>query len=566
MKVLIIGSVALGPKAAVRLKRLLPSAEVTMIDKSHIISYGGCGIPYFISGDVSEAAQLTTTSFHMVRDAEFFKRAKGINVLTRTEALAIDRDQKKVRVRYLDEDREEELSYDKLVLATGSMARKLNIPGSDFPRVVSVTDLTQAEFVKDLVAGGKVERAVVLGGGPIGLEMGESLADLWGVDTTIIERAAHVLPQTISPMMAKMVENHLKQNDVEVLCGQELIKIEEAGEGLLLTTNEQEIETDLVISAIGVVPDQKLALEAGLEITDGGAIKVDSRLRTSDPDIYAGGDAIETVNLITQEQVYMPLGSLANRQGRIIGTNLSGAVEEFDGVVGSSILKVFDLAVAGAGLFPELAKAKGFDPVSAYIAQGDRAHFYPEMELLHMELTVDRSSGRVLGVQGLSTAGIAVAGRINSIAALLKYHPLVREISTLEIGYSPPFSAAMDIVNNLGNLAENLLSGKAYVIDPDEFIEHFNDRDSGEYLFLDVRGPGNADPFVKKFGKIWKNIPQELLAQRLEEVPRDQNLILICNNGARSYEAQLFLREAGIKSVNLQGGVAGLKMSGLELP
>ncbi|MBW1709161.1 MAG: FAD-dependent oxidoreductase [Deltaproteobacteria bacterium] len=559
LKIIVIGAVALGPKAAVRLKRLAPDAEVTMIDRDAIISYGGCGIPYFISGDVSESTQLTTTSFHMVRDTQFFRKAKGVEVLTRTEALAIDRVQKKVRVRSLETGEEKDLPYDKLLLATGSIPNRLDIPGAGLDRVFNVSNLGEAVKIRELIANGEIERAVIVGAGSIGLEMAEAMADLWGIETTVIEIADQVLPGLIGSELSGMVTTHLNENETEILLSERVERLEGAERVERVVTNRRTIEADIVVMAMGVRPNVKLAQDAGLELTDFGGIKVNSRFMTSDPNIYAGGDCIESMSLITERPVYLPLGSLANRQGRIIGTNLSGAVEEFDGAVGSFIVKVFDLTVAGAGLNLSRARAEGFDAFSALVVQGNKAHFFQDMELLYLELVVDRRTGRVLGIQGLSPLGDALAARVDAVAALLKYKPLVRDVSNLEIAYSPPYSAAMDVVNNLGNVAENILAGRNEVIDLDNFANLFSSRDENRTIFLDVRGPANAKPFVEQFKDSWVNIPQEELENRMDEIPGDKDLIAICNNGTRSYEALLALKKAGKKGRNLQGGVAALK-------
>ncbi|MEW5721827.1 MAG: FAD-dependent oxidoreductase [Thermodesulfobacteriota bacterium] len=567
-QVVIIGAVALGPKAACRLKRLVPEAEVTMIDRDSLISYGGCGIPYFISGDVPDAGQLMTTSFHLVRDTEFFHRAKDVTVLTRTEAVRIDRGGKKVLARGLDTGRELTLPYDKLVLATGSRPIRLGVPGEELEGVFTVTDLGRATEVKERLAGGRVGRAVVVGGGAIGLEMTEALTDLWGVETTLIEARDQLLPGVVSPVLAGMVQEHLAERGVAgVYISEKLGGIERLPDGgLRVSTDRRSLEADLVILAVGVRPNADLAEAAGLELTPGEAVRVNSRFQTSDPDIYAGGDCVENMHLLTGRPVYQPSGSLANRHGRVIGTNLAGALEEFDGIVGSLILKVFDLTVAGAGLSPARAAAEGFDAFSTLIVQGDRAHFYPGMELLYLELVVERPTGRVLGLQGLSKEGLGLAARIDAVAAILKYKPHLRDISHLELAYAPPYAAAMDALHALANTAENVLAGQCRMIGVAEFDRLFEDRDRGDFVCLDVRGPANAAPFVEKYPGLWINVPQDELAARLGEVPRDKELILICNSGVRSYEAQVALDHLGLgPSRNLEGGVAALKKWGLKL-
>lgn len=567
MHVVIIGAVALGPKVACRLKRLHPEAKVTMIDRDSLVSYGGCGIPYFISGDVSEASQLQTTSFHMVRDETFFKNAKDVDVLTRTEAVQIDRENKTVLLRQLDTGEENELAYDKLVLATGSTPNRPPIPGADLDRVFTVANLHDAVRIKQLIAAGKVGSPVVIGGGAIGLEMVEAFTDLWGLETTLVEVQDQVLPGIISPNMATMVKQHLTENGVKDVFLSEQVQ-EFGGNGRVewIKTRKRTINTDLVVMAVGVRPNAKLAAQADLAITEGGAIQVNKQFQTSDPDIYAGGDCIENFHLVTGEPVYFPSGSLANRQGRVIGSNLLGAEKEFEGIVATFVLKIFELAVAATGISHARAESSGFDAFSTFVVQGDRAHFYPGMDLMYLEMVADKKTRRVLGVQGMSPNGDALTARINAIGAALKYKPLIRDISNLELAYAPPFSAAMDIVNALANTAENILAGKNRVINVDEFNSMFTGQANGKHLFLDVRGSANAAPFVKAYPDLWVNIPQDELRKRMHEVPRDKELVLICNSGVRSYEAQITLDQMGITTTkNLQGGMAAIKKSGIQL-
>ena len=566
LNVVIIGAVALGPKTACRLKRLMPDSRVTLIDRDTAISYGGCGIPYFISGDVDEPNQLMTTSFHMIRDQKFFREAKDIEVLTQTEATKIDRKNKVVHTLNLTTRKEDEIPYDKLVLATGSKPRKLPISGTGLNGVFSVSSLTEAIKIKEKISKGQADAATIIGAGAIGLEMAEALADLWGIETSVVEIMDQILPGLVDPVLAKMAQTVLEDNEINVFLSEKVESIEGNGSVQRVITNKRTLETDMVIMSVGVQPNSQLAKACGLEITPGGAVAVDSRFRTSDPDIYAGGDCIENTHILTGKNVYMPLGSLANRHGRIIGSNLAGGNDEFPGVVGSFIIKIFDLAVAKAGLTLVQAKAAGFNAVNAFVVQADRAHFYPDMELIYMDLVVEKGTGRVLGVQGLGPKNAGIDGRVNAIGALLKHTPTVSDISNMEIAYSPPFSSAMDIVNALGNTAENILAERNRSIEVDKFQQLFDERHSGDVIFLDVRGPGNADPYARKFPAIWKNIPQDELRRRIGEVPKDKKLVLLCNSGARSYEAQVTLDTAGYRdTVNLQGGVAVLKSWGLDI-
>jgi len=318
--------------------------------------------------------------------------------------------------------------------------------------------------------------------------------------------------------------------------------------------------------AAGVRPNAALAAEAGLEISPKGGIVVNEHMQTSDPLVYAGGDCVEIPNLVTGRPAYYPLGSMANRQGRVIGTNLAGGDARFEGAVGSFIIKLFDISVASAGLNYEGALEQGFDAASGFIAQLDRAHFYPEKDLLYLEMVAEKDTGRVLGIQGLGNSGEGLMARISAVATTLRYQPSLSDISNLEIPYSPPFSTAMDIVNALGNTMENILAGKDRVIDADRFAEWWENRDNGETFFLDCPGWGNAEPYVRKYPEHWKSIPQDELRDRINEVPGDKRLVLICNTGVRSYEAQVFLDQVGLRdSHNLQGGVAALKKWGLDL-
>ncbi len=541
--VVVIGAVALGPKAACRFKRLEPESKVTMVDQSDLISYGGCGIPYFVSGDVSDASQLQSTSFHMVRDANFFRNVKDIDVLTNTRVLSIDREKKTVKVQNVLSGKEDDLTYDQLVIATGSHPKRLPIPGVDLKGVFTVSNLGEAMAIKQGLADGEVEKAVVIGAGAIGLEMAEALADLWGIETTVIEVADQVLPGIISPNMAHMARCHLEENDVTVHVKEKVRRLEGTDRVKAVVTDKRTIDTDMVIMAVGVAPNSELAKSAGLEVSKIGAIVVNDRLQTSDPHIFSGGDCVQIPNLLTGKPGYFPSGSLANREGRVIGTNLAGGDARFEGAVGTFIIKLFEMSLASAGLGLKAAKAEGWDALSVFVSQFDRAHFYPEKGLMYMELIVDRKTEKVLGVQGLGGVTDAVFARVNAVAAILKYGPTTHDISNLELLYAPPFSAAMDIVNALGNTAENVLRGKNKLIDVDQFAQWWRSREGRNAFFLDCRGWGNAKPFAEKYPEDWKSIPQDELRARMDEVPRDRPVVLVCNTGIRSYETQLNLKK-----------------------
>ncbi|MGD9731872.1 MAG: FAD-dependent oxidoreductase [Desulfamplus sp.] len=567
-KVLIIGAVALGPKVACRLRRINPDVEITVLDRDALISYGGCGIPYYVGGDVQELEGLYSTIAHAKRDVPFFKNVKGFNVLTRVEALEIKRAEKKVVVRYLDEGRDGEIEYDKLVIATGATPMRPPFHGSNLPKVHVVSNLHHASAIKAAISNGEVEKAVVIGAGAIGIEMAEALTDLWGVETTIVEMADQVLPQALGKDMARIVEKKLQDHGVNLLLSQRVIKINgDADNGaqsvevvdLSGKSPAMTLPCDMVILAAGVRPNSELAASAGLAIGRNRGILVNKCMQTTDPNIYSGGDCAEFTNLISGMDCVMPLGSLANRQGRIIATNINGGNEQFTGSVGSFCIKVFDLGVAKAGLTVNQAKAAGFDPVYAVVSQSDRAHFFPDADFMFMKLIADRKTRTILGVEAAGPQGDAVKSRVDAVGPLLKFKVDVSEISNLEVSYSPPYASAMDVVNNVGNALDNTLNGNLRSIDTFEFLELLK---KGDIKVLDVRSSIQAEPFVEKYPNQWINIPQDEIRSRFNEIelivknlPSDSPLYLMCGTGPRSYETQAFLNGKGITNTkNIQGG------------
>ncbi|MEE4240699.1 MAG: FAD-dependent oxidoreductase [Desulfopila sp.] len=560
-KVVIIGAVALGPKVACRLRRLDSKAEITLLDRDNLISYGGCGIPYYVGGDINDIEDLYSTSAHVIRDKDFFANCKGIHVRTEVEAININRKNQTVTIRNLQDNTEEELPYDKLVLATGATPTKPPFPGSTLPRVFTLADLHEAEKVKNLMSQGRVGSAVVVGGGAIGLEICEAMTDLWGIATTLVEMEDQVLPTLLGKCIARVVKAHLEKKGVNVLLSQKVHKITENPESdsYEVETSAENIRADIVILATGVRPNTLLAAEAGLAIGNSGGILVDRRMRSSDPNIYAGGDCVELRNLISGENMLMALGSLANRQGRIIATNINGGSSHFDGTVGTFCMKVFDLGVGKAGLTFRQAKETGFDPVYAVISQADHAHFYPESEMLYISLIADAKSRKIIGIEAAGKHGDAVKSRVDAVAVLLKHGVTVDDICALEAGYAPPYASAMDAINNVGNTLDNILAGLNSPIDAYDFLEEFR---LGKTKVLDTRGARDAAPFKEKYGKLWINIPQNELPQKLNEIPKNEPLFLICDTGPRSYEAQVYLAAQGLTNTrNIQGGFAMIQMT-----
>ncbi|MFI3272986.1 MAG: FAD-dependent oxidoreductase [Pseudomonadota bacterium] len=565
--VVVIGAVALGPKAACRFKRLDPTAKVTMIDQAPRISYGGCGIPYYISGEVNNIKELQATPYNTVRDPEFFRINKDVDAMVNTRATAINRAEHTVDIEDVVTGERKTLSYDKLVFALGSKANRPPIEGIDLEGITPVTNLEEAEAVRTALESRKVKNAVIIGGGFIGLEMAVALADMWGTETSLIELADQVMPGFVSKGMNMMIQNDLAKNGVTVYTGEKAVRFEgENGHVCRVVTDNRTLDAELVIMAAGIAPNTAIAREAGIEVDGRGTIIVDEYMRTSDPDIYAGGDCVTIPHLVADKPWFFPLGSMANRQGRIIGTNLAGGSETFKGGVGSWCVKLFSTAAAGVGLTIEGAKRLGLDAISVQMAQLDRAHFYPEKSMINLHLVVEKPTRRILGLQGFSADGAALLARINTVAAMLQIgKPTVADICTAEVAYSPPFASAMDVLNNAGNVADNMLSGQARLIGADEFAELWANRENSNDYFADSRLLAGAVALMEKYPGEWHSIPEEDVEKLLADIPKDRRLVLMCNTGLRSYDTQLILEKFGItNTLSVGGGMTAVRAMGKE--
>ncbi|MDH5298291.1 MAG: FAD-dependent oxidoreductase [Desulfobulbaceae bacterium] len=567
-KIVIIGGVAAGPKSACRVKRLLPDAEVTIIDLDSLISYGGCGIPYYVSGDVSDEKELRNTSFHMTRDEAFFLKAKGVTVRTSTKAIAIDRQRKTVAVEEVNGGATENIPYDNLVLATGSRPNVLPIPGVDLDGVFTISDLHKAIAIKKRIAKGEVGKAVIIGGGAIGIEMAEAFVDLWGLEATILEFMPQLLPRLVDLPFAKMLETHLREKGVAVHTSESATAIEGDAHGKVcrVVTPNRTLEADLVVMAVGVRARSELASQAGLAVSRMGNIMVNDRLQTSDPDIYAAGDCIEVKNLITGKGSIAPLGSLANREGRVVGDNLAGIPTTYKGWIGSFVMKAFERSIAATGLSLETALAEGFDAAAVITAQSDRAHFFPSQAVIPLRLVFDKKTRRVLGAQGFGPMGDAVLARIDAAAAIIANNGTIDDISQLEMAYAPPFATALDALNAAGNVADNLASGRLRCVSIEDFLGWMDDFASRpDWLALDIRHPNEARLFVDKFGDKWLSVPYIEIRDRYRELPKDKTMLVICDAGTRSYEVQTFLDSAGYgNSLVLGGGFNIIRRLGME--
>jgi rhodanese-related sulfurtransferase len=362
-----------------------------------------------------------------------------------------------------------------------------------------------------------------------------------------------VLPTALGSEMSRMVAKHLGDNGVSVLTGTTVTGLEgdrESGVRAVETTQGR-IPCQLVLFSVGARPNADLAADAGLSIGPNGGILVDERMRTSDPNIYAGGDCVEQKHLIGGNYVHLPLGSLANRHGRVIGTNIAGGSQRFRGVLGNFCLKVFDYGIARAGLTVEQAREAGLDPAYSLAVQPDRAHFYPGSELMFLKLIADRKTRRVLGIEGTGRNMDAVKARVDAIAAAMGRFADVEEISNLEVSYSPPFSSAMDIANTCANVLGNILDGLNQPADPEEFTRRFEGEGA---RVLDVRDPEASEGMRRKYGERWINIPMSQVPDRLDELPRGEPLYVFCNTGTTAFEVQRYLNARGLDQARTVSG------------
>ena len=558
-KIVIVGAVAAGPKAACRLMRLKPDWDVTMVDQDDLISYGGCGIPYYVSGDVSDESELRATSYHLVRDAQFFKECKGVKVMIKTRALSIDRKAKTVQVEHLDTGNKEDLPYDKLLLTTGAKPFDLPIPGADLTGVFSIANLHKAIDIKAMIAQGKVGKAVVIGGGAIGIEMAEALTDLWGVETVLLELAPQLLPRLVDRHFADMLKKHLEEKKIPIHTQESATEIiGRDGKVVGVKTTKRELEADLVIMAVGVRPRSELAKAAGLEVTPRGGIKVNQRMQTSDPNIYSAGDCVALTNLVTGQDLVVPLGSLANREGRVVGDNLAGIPSRFKGVLGSFIMKAFERCIASTGLTYEGALAEGFDADFALSAPADRAHFFPSQSVVIVQLVFDRKSRRVLGFQAFGMMNDSISARVDTAAALIAKESTIEDFGLVEMAYAPPFSSAIDSLNAAAYVAENLCDNRMRRVDMPRFFAWMQDMSiEPDWAVLDLRHPKDVAPYVEKFGADkWFGLEYRHVREQYKELPAGKTWIIFCDAGTRSYEIQVFLDHMGItKTLVFSGGM-----------
>jgi len=552
VKVVIIGGVAAGPKAASKIIRMVPDAHVTIIEKGSFLSYAGCGLPYYVSGEIKEQRELMETSAGVIRDTAFFRNVKNLEVRSGTEALEIDRAARRVRIKDLATRQESTLEYDKLVLATGATPVIPPIPGVDKGNVFTLHGVHDAEGIKSVLAERTAKDVVVVGGGLIGVEATEALVT-HGCRVTIVE----MMPQILGMLdweMARLVENYMESKGVRVLTDTRAMALEDRGGGGNVThvkTDKGEIPADMVILAIGVRPNVALARQAGLEIGDKTrAIRVNDHLQTSDPDIYAAGDCVECVDRITGEACFVPLGSTANKQGRVVAVNICGGDEAFPGIVGSSICKVFDYCAGRTGLTERAAASAGYEVISAMVPGSDRAHYMSESKPLLVKMVADRKTGRLLGVQ--ITGPGEGAKRIDVAATAVTAGMTIDDVAGLDLSYAPPYASAMDNLITAANVVRNKRDGFMVGITAEELQRKL--QASEDFFLLDARSPEEyAEVRLPKSTLV----PLGALRRRLAEIPRDKEVVCYCAISLRGYEASRVLAGAGFGNVKvLDGGLA----------
>jgi NADPH-dependent 2,4-dienoyl-CoA reductase/sulfur reductase-like enzyme/rhodanese-related sulfurtransferase len=545
LKVVIIGGVAAGPKTAAKIARLDPEAEVTVLEKGKFLSYAGCGLPYYVSGVVKEQKALMSTPIGVVRDADFFQKVKNVKVLTETEALEIDRAGKRVRARRAGEASDFWLAYDKLVIATGAKPIIPPIPKANLANISTLHSLPDAERIKAWLAQAKARDVVMIGGGLIGVEAVEAVFD-YDCRVTLVEMLPQVLPM-LDWEMARLVERHMDLNGVKVLTNTKVTAFEGDDVVTGVLTSRGRLPADLVVLGIGVRPNVDLARAAGLQIGLTGAIKVDEAMRTSDLEIYAAGDCIESTNLVTGKPCYVPMGSTANKQGRVAAINICGGQDEFPGVLGSTVCKVFDFCVARTGLTEAAARQHGYEPITVLVPDTDQPHYMPTAKSVVIKLVVDARTRKLLGAQAVGPG--AGDKRMDVAAMAITAGMTVDQLAKADLCYAPPYSPALDNIITAANVARNKLDGLVSGITPMEVKARLDAKE--DFVFLDVRSPVEHKQERLPGATL---IPLGALRSRLGELPKNKEIVAFCKHSLRGYEAARILQGAGFPRVRVMDG------------
>ncbi|EOC1793673.1 FAD-dependent oxidoreductase [Vibrio fluvialis] len=556
-KIVIIGGVAGGASAAARARRLSEDAQIIMFERGPFVSFANCGLPYHIGGDIKERANL------LLQTPESFLARFNVDVRVMNEVVRINRADKTITVRNLLDQSEYEESYDFLLLSPGAGPIVPPIPGLDNPLTHSLRNIPDMDRILETIQMNQPDHATVIGGGFIGLEMMEAFHQL-GIKTTLIEMADQVMTP-VDREMAGFAHAEIRAKGIDLRLGVALQAVEfkpatsmpsiDSGENIehqhmngeldLTLSNGETLTTDILIMAIGVRPETKLAVEAGLQIGELGGIYTNAHMQTSDPNIYAVGDAIEEKDFVTGQSTLVPLAGPANRQGRMAADNMLGRSETYQGTQGTAICKIFDLAVASTGKNEKQLKRAGIEYEKVYVHTASHASYYPGAEIVSFKMLFDPKSGKIFGAQAVGKDGIDK--RIDVMAVAQRAGMTVEQLQHLELTYAPPYGSAKDVINQAAFVATNIMKGDAKAI-------HFDEIDSltDEQVLLDVRNPGELQNVGYLPGAI--NIPVDQLRQRMNELPKDKEIIIYCQVGLRGNVAYRQLVNNGYKARNLLGG------------
>ncbi len=539
MKIIIIGGVAGGASAAARLRRLDEKIEIVMYEKSPYISYANCGLPYYIGGVIKERQQL------IVQSPQQFEKRFNVRVKIDHEVVEIHRYQKRISVRNLKSGEVYSEAYDKLILAPGAKPLIPNLPGIDSPNIFTLRNVPDTFKITDFIVDNNPKRALIVGAGYIGLEMAENLMRR-DIKVTIVEMMNHVIA-SLDEDMALDVHQYIRSKGATLILNQGVSAFKTEGSEIIASIGTQTFTFDMVIMAVGVLPDTKLAQEAGLIVNARNALVVDDYLQTNDPDIFAVGDAILVKQFTTRQEAYIPLAGPANRQGRLVADNVLGAKKKYHGSQGTAILKFFDLTMATTGLSEIVARKSGYT-IDKVIEMGNsHASYYPGATPLMLKLIFERGTGVILGAQAVGFDG--VDKRIDVLATAMRARMRATDLIEIDLAYAPPVGSSKDPVNMVGYLAENVLEGnvKQYYVEEIDDLPH-----DGSLIFLDVRDEGEF-----KLGHFPDsvNIPLSQLRTRYQELDNSKKVYIVCEGGMRGYLAARTLRQNGFDAYNLSGGM-----------
>ncbi len=539
MKIVIVGGVAGGASAAARIRRLDEQAEIVMFERSGYVSYANCGLPYYIGGVITDSAELTLQT-----PESFFARFR-IDVRVHHEVTAIYPQRKCVSVTNLETGERFEERYDKLLLSPGAKPTKPRLSGIEGERIFTLRTVEDTLRIRRFVEEHKPKSAVLAGGGFIGLEMAENLREL-GVEVTLVQMMDQVMPP-LDYDMAAQLHALLRQHGVRLKLGSTVAGFASQGEQVTtLLEGEESLTSDMVLLAIGVTPDSSLAREAGLELGQRGAIRVNERMETSVPDIYAVGDAVEVEHFVTKERAVISLAGPANRQGRIAADNICGGDSRYPGSQSSSVLQLFDMTAASTGINEKEAQAAGIDYDKVVLSPENHASYYPGSATMTIKVLWERGSLRLLGAQIVGRAG--VDKRIDVLATAIRAGMKATQLTELDLAYAPPYSSAKDPVNMAGFMIENIVTGKVKQFHWQELESLPRD---GSVTLLDARtageyGNGHVEGFV--------NIPVDELRDNLDRLDPSKPVYVMCQSGLRSYLACRLLTQRGFDCWNFSGG------------